>query len=195
MAPGRSIRSTLSRFVSVSRSSIPGKISHHWEESSKVSNAERIQTRRKTWRSPAGYAQQEDGPRKRSLRCCDFQAGSIATRFSVGSHEIFVDTARLADKGRSGGTPLRPQQTGTRSSDRSSSNGQTHIEGGPIVTRCRMPSTLFVEEIMIVAGSKGPRPAQKAKCIKTLALTSRMDEAQSTSGRQRPRSEDPVRTH
>jgi hypothetical protein len=101
------------------------KISHHWEESSKDSNAERIQTRRKTWRSPAGHAQQEDGPRKRSLRCCDFQLGSIATRFSVGSHERFVDTARLADKGRSGGTPLRPQQTGTRSSDRSNSNGQT----------------------------------------------------------------------
>jgi hypothetical protein len=105
------------------------KISHHWEESSKDSNAERIQTRRKTWRSPAGHAQQEDGSRKRSLRCCDFQPGSIATRFSVGSYERFVDTARLADKGRSGGTPLRPQQTGTRSSDRSNSNGQKIYAG------------------------------------------------------------------
>jgi hypothetical protein len=53
---------------------------------------------------------------------------------------------------------------------------------------------LFVEENMIVGGLKGPRPAQKAKCIKTLAVTSRRDHAQSTSGRRHPRSEDPVRT-
>jgi hypothetical protein len=36
-----------------------------------------------------------------------------------------------------------------------------------------------------MAGSKGPRPAQKAKCIKTLAVTSRIDHAQSASGRRR----------
>src|SRR5262249_3752933 len=32
------------------------------------------------------------------------------------------------------------------------------------------PSGLFGEATMIVAGSKGPRPAQKAKCIETLLL-------------------------
>jgi hypothetical protein len=61
---------------------------------------------------------------------------------------------------------------------------QDRLKAGPIVTRCRKPSRLFVEENLIVGGSKGPRPAQKAKC--TLALTSRMDDAQSTSGRRRP---------
>jgi hypothetical protein len=78
------------------------KISHHWEESSKTSNAERIQTRGKTWRAPAGHAEQEDGPRERSLRCCDFQPGPVAAGFFVGSHEKFVDVARLAGFGRGG---------------------------------------------------------------------------------------------
>jgi hypothetical protein len=31
-----------------------------------------VKTGRKAWRSPAGHAQQEDSPRKRSLRCRDF---------------------------------------------------------------------------------------------------------------------------
>ena len=95
----------------------------------RIANAERIQTRRKTRRSPTGHAQQEDGPRERSLRRCDFQPGPNAARFFVRSHEKFVNIARPADKGRSGGTPLRPHQTGTRSSDRSSTNPR-QTEGG-----------------------------------------------------------------
>ena len=50
-------------------------------------------TGRKGWRSPARYAQQEDSPRRHSLRCCDFQPGPIAARFFVGHHERGVVTA------------------------------------------------------------------------------------------------------
>src|SRR5215472_10605559 len=44
------------------------------------------------------------------------------------------------------------------------------LRASPIVTRCRRPSMLCVEEIMIGAGSIGPRPAQKAKCIKDVVV-------------------------
>src|ERR1700730_12783087 len=83
---------------------------------SENSDAKRIKTRRKAWRTPARYAKQENSTQRFSTcrRC--HEPGHIPARLLVGHRERFQRIFRASLQGRPDNAALRSREAGKRSS-------------------------------------------------------------------------------